>query len=128
VAPSGAVEAAVGLMGSGQGYETSLAQAVAEGLGVAAETVRLHTGNTDTAPYGMGSRGARGGTAGGSVLLLAARTVQRKVCAIAATRLGLNSEMSCGCGMETYSGRSPEDGRIPGCAWQISPAWPTWIR
>jgi carbon-monoxide dehydrogenase large subunit len=91
VAPSGAVDAAVGLMGSGQGYETSLAQAVAEGLGVAAEDVRLHTGNTDTAPYGMGSRGARGGTAGGSVLLLAARAVQRKVCAIAAARLGLNS-------------------------------------
>jgi aerobic carbon-monoxide dehydrogenase large subunit len=91
VAPSGAVDAAVGLMGSGQGYETSLAQAVAEGLGVAAEDVRLHTGNTDTAPYGMGSRGARGGTAGGSVLLLAGRAVQRKVCAIAAVRLGLNS-------------------------------------
>ncbi len=91
VAPSGAVDAAVGLMGSGQGYETSLAQAVAEGLGVAAEDVRLHTGNTDTAPYGMGSRGARGGTAGGSVLLLAGQALQRKVCAIAAGRLGLNS-------------------------------------
>jgi carbon-monoxide dehydrogenase large subunit len=91
VAPSGAVDAAVGLMGSGQGYETSLAQAVAEGLGVTAEDVRLHTGNTDTAPYGMGSRGARGGTAGGSVLLLAAQALQCKVCAIAASRLGLNS-------------------------------------
>ena len=31
------------------------------------------------APYGMGSRGARGGTAGGSVLLLAGQTLQRKV-------------------------------------------------
>ena len=91
VAPSGAVDAAVGLMSSGQGYETTLAQAVAEGLGVIAEDVRLHTGNTDTAPYGMGSRGARGGTAGGSVLWLAGQAVQRKVCAIAAARLGLNS-------------------------------------
>ncbi|MDB5404240.1 MAG: xanthine dehydrogenase [Rhodopila sp.] len=91
VAPSGAVDAAVGLMGSGQGYETSLAQAVAEGLGVEAEDVRLHTGNTDTAPYGMGSRGARGGTAGGSVLLLAGQALQRKVCTIAALYLGLNS-------------------------------------
>lgn len=90
VAPSGTVDASVGLMGSGQGYETALAQAVAEGLGVAAEDVRLHLGHTDTAPYGMGSRGARGGTAGGSVLLLAGQALQRKVCAIAATRLGLN--------------------------------------
>jgi len=91
VAPSGSVDAAVGLMGSGQGYETALAQAVAEGLGVAAEAVRLQMGNTDTAPYGMGSRGARGGTAGGSVLLLAAQALQRKICDIAAGRLGLNS-------------------------------------
>ena len=91
VAPSGAVDASVGLMGSGQGYETALAQAVAEGLGVVAEDVRMHMGNTDTAPYGMGSRGARGGTAGGSVLLLAAQALQRKVCEIAAARLGLNS-------------------------------------
>ena len=91
VAPSGAVTASVGLMGSGQGYETALAQAVAEGLGVRSEVVRMQMGNTDTAPYGMGSRGARGGTAGGSVLLLAARDVERKACEIAATRLGLNS-------------------------------------
>ena len=78
VAPSGAVTASVGLMGSGQGYETALAQAVAEGLGVHSETVRMQMGNTDTAPYGMGSRGARGGTAGGSVLLLAGRAVARE--------------------------------------------------
>jgi carbon-monoxide dehydrogenase large subunit len=40
--------------------------------------VRLHLGNTDIAPYGVGSHGARGGTAG-------------KACAVAATLLGLNS-------------------------------------
>ena len=91
VAPSGSVDASVGLMGSGQGYETALAQAVAGGLGVAAEKVRMRMGNTDVAPYGMGSRGARGGTAGGSVLFLAGQAVQRKVCAIAAHVLGLNS-------------------------------------
>jgi len=53
--------------------------------------VRVHLGNTDVAPYGMGSRGARGGTAGSSVLLLAGRMLQRKMCAIAAALLGLNS-------------------------------------
>jgi len=91
VAPSGSVDASAGLMGSGQGYETALAQAVAQGLGVRSECVRMQFGNTDTAPYGMGSRGARGGTAGGSVLFLAGQTLQRKVCAIAAHQLGLNS-------------------------------------
>jgi carbon-monoxide dehydrogenase large subunit len=91
IAPSGAVDASCGLMGSGQGYETALAQAVAGGLGVSAETVRMRMGNTDIAPYGMGSRGARGGTVGGSVLFLAGQTLQRKVCAIGAALLGLNA-------------------------------------
>ncbi|HUB11162.1 MAG TPA: xanthine dehydrogenase family protein molybdopterin-binding subunit [Acetobacteraceae bacterium] len=91
VAPTGAVDVSVGLMASGQGYETALAQAAAEGLGAPIDSVRVHLGNTDVAPYGMGSRGARGGTAGSSVLLLAGQTLQRKVCAIAAAVLGLNS-------------------------------------
>lgn len=91
VEPSGAVNASVGLMASGQGYETTFSQVVADALGVAPENVRINIGNTDTAPYGMGSRGARGGTVGGSVLTLAARAVREKVLAIAAAMLGLNT-------------------------------------
>jgi len=91
IEPSGAVNASVGLMGTGQGYETPLSQAVAEGLGVDPAQVTLHLGNTDIAPYGMGSRGARGGTAGGSTLYLAARDAQTKVLAIAANMLNLNT-------------------------------------
>lgn len=90
IEPSGAINASVGLMGSGQGYETALAQAVAEGLGVAPQSVRMHLGNTDHAPYGMGSRGARGATAGGGVLYLAAQALGDKIKAIAAKELGLN--------------------------------------
>lgn len=89
IEPSGAVNASVGLGATGQGYETSLAQAVAEGLGVDATQVSLKIGHTDIAPYGMGSRGARGGTAGGSCLYLCAREAQATVLAIAAHRLGL---------------------------------------
>jgi aerobic carbon-monoxide dehydrogenase large subunit len=91
IEPSGAVNASVGLMASGQGYETTFAQVVAEPLGVDPADVQIHLGNTDTAPYGMGSRGARGGTAGGSVLLLAAQALRDKVLIIAAALLGLNS-------------------------------------
>jgi carbon-monoxide dehydrogenase large subunit len=91
VEPSGAINASVGLMASGQGYETTFAQVVAEPLGADPNDVRIHLGNTDVAPYGMGSRGARGGTAGGSVLLLAAQAVRDKALTIAATLLGLNS-------------------------------------
>lgn len=90
VEPSGAINASVGLMASGQGYETALVQAVAEGLGADPATIRLTLGNTDTAPYGMGSRGARGATAGGGVLFLAAQALSEKIKAIAAHELGLN--------------------------------------
>jgi carbon-monoxide dehydrogenase large subunit len=101
IEPTGAVNASVGLMTSGQGYETTFAQVVADALGVLPENVRLMIGNTDTAPYGMGSRGARGGTVGGSVLMLAANALRDKVLAIAASLLGLNT----GTDLRLYRGR-----------------------
>ena len=91
VEPTGAVLASCGLMGSGQGYETTLAQAAAAGLGADVGDVTMQLGDTDVAPYGMGSRGARGATAGGSALWLAGRRLREKVLAIAAGMLGLNS-------------------------------------
>lgn len=91
IEPSGAVNASVGLGATGQGYETAFAQVVAEGLGVDPASVRMHLGNTDVAPYGMGSRGARGGTAGGATLYLCARDANEKVLAIAAQMLGFDS-------------------------------------
>jgi aerobic carbon-monoxide dehydrogenase large subunit len=88
IEPSGIVNASVGLGPSGQGYESAMANAVAEGLGVEPSRVRILMGNTDVAPYGMGSRGARSGTAGGGALYLCAREAREKVLLIAATRLG----------------------------------------
>ncbi len=91
VEPSGACSVAVGLMTSGQGYETTLAQAAAEGLGVDPGAVRVLIGNTDIAPYGMGARGSRGAAAGGGAAYLAGRRLQEKVLAIAAHLLNRNS-------------------------------------
>lgn len=90
IEPSGVVSASVGLGATGQGYETSLANAVAEGLGVAPALVKLHLGHTDIAPYGMGSRGARGGTAGGGTLYLCAQQARQAVLEIACTLLGVD--------------------------------------
>ena len=89
IEPSGAVNASVGLGATGQGYETSLANAVADGLGVSPADVRVLLGHTDIAPYGMGSRGARGGTAGGGTLYLCAQQARTTVLAIAAHLSGL---------------------------------------
>ena len=91
VEPSGAVIASCGLMGSGQGYETTLAQAAAAGLGAAFEDVLVRIGHTDIAPYGMGSRGSRGAAAGGGALYMAGLKLRAKVLAIAAAMLGLNT-------------------------------------
>ncbi|MBB5502258.1 xanthine dehydrogenase family protein molybdopterin-binding subunit [Paraburkholderia sp. MM5384-R2] len=94
IEPGGVVNASVGLGPSGQGYESAMANAVAEGLGVPPSSVRIHMGHTDIAPYGMGSRGARSGTAGGGALYLCALDARRKVLAIAAGCLGLSDEQS----------------------------------
>ncbi|HTH62646.1 MAG TPA: xanthine dehydrogenase family protein molybdopterin-binding subunit [Paraburkholderia sp.] len=92
IEPSGIVNASVGLGPSGQGYESAMANAVAEGLGVEPSRVRVHMGHTDVAPYGMGSRGARSGTAGGGALFLCAQEARRKVLTIAAGRLGVDAQ------------------------------------
>lgn len=93
IEPTGVVNASAGVSPTGQGYETSLSHAVAEGLGVPVPQVRIHLGHTDIAPYGMGSRGARGGTAGGGTLYLCAREAQDKVLAIARHHLQLAAEV-----------------------------------
>ena len=94
VEPTGVVLVSCGLMGSGQGYETTLAQCAATGLGARLDEIRVDLGHTDIAPYGMCSRGARGGTAGGGVVLRAAQRLKAKVLAIAAHQIGLNSPES----------------------------------
>jgi carbon-monoxide dehydrogenase large subunit len=91
VEPSGAVIASCGLMGSGQGYETTLAQAAAAGLGAAMDDVVIRIGHSDIAPYGMGSRGSRGAAAGGGALYMAGQRLKAKALAIAAAMLDLNS-------------------------------------
>jgi aerobic carbon-monoxide dehydrogenase large subunit len=113
IEPSGAVNASLGLMGSGQGYETTIAQCVAAGLGVASDAVNVLLGDTDVAPYGMGSRGSRGAAAGGGVAYLAGCRAAEKVLAIAAHQLGLNTAS----GLRLNAGQVD---RLIGASWQPS--------
>jgi carbon-monoxide dehydrogenase large subunit len=91
VEPSGVIIVSCGLTGSGQGYETTLAQAAAAGLGAACDDVQVQIGHSDIAPYGMGSRGSRGAAAGGGALYMAGQRLKAKVLAIAAALLDANS-------------------------------------
>lgn len=84
VDPSGSVSVSVGINPSGQGYETTLSQIVATGLGTKVEEVAVILGDTHVVPYGMGSRGSRGAVAGNGVAYLAAQELHDKVLRIAA--------------------------------------------
>ena len=68
----------------GQGSDTGMAQIVAEVLNVAAESVRVVHGNTDVAPYDMGTLGSRSTFHMGNAVRLAAEDAREKLTALAA--------------------------------------------
>jgi carbon-monoxide dehydrogenase large subunit len=84
VEPSGQVIAFTGLGPSGQGHETTLAQIIADELGIRPEDVIVHHGDTSTAPYGGGTGGSRSGLTGGGAAKAAAVQVKDKIRRIAA--------------------------------------------
>jgi carbon-monoxide dehydrogenase large subunit len=84
IGPSGAVSAQIGVVSQGQGHLTTVAQALADELTVPIEAVRVQSGDTAAAPYGMGTRGSRGGVVSASAALGAARVLKDKLLRIAA--------------------------------------------
>src|SRR5262252_6507293 len=84
IEPSGAVAAQIGVVSQGQGHLTTVAQALADELAVPIERVRVQSGDTDAAPYGMGTRGSRGGVVSAGAALGAARIVRQKLLRLAA--------------------------------------------
>ena len=64
VDPDGAVRVYTEVSPHGQGQETSFAQVTAEVLGITPAQVKVHHGDTDTAPFGWGSIASRGTPAG----------------------------------------------------------------
>src|SRR4030095_11999162 len=84
VEPSGAVSAQIGVVSQRQGHLTTGAHALADALTVPIEKVRVQSGDTAAAPYGMGTRGSRGGVVSVGAALGAARVVKQKLLKIAA--------------------------------------------
>ena len=84
IEPSGAVSAQIGIVGQGQGHLTTVAQVLADELAVPIERVRVQAGDTAAAPYGMGTRGSRGGVVSAGAALGAARILKEKLLRIAA--------------------------------------------
>jgi aerobic carbon-monoxide dehydrogenase large subunit len=86
--PSGGLTVRVGIQSHGQGLETTLAQVACEVLGVDPSRVSVVHGDTDTAPYGMGTFASRSMVMAGGATYHACRLLAERVKEIAATILG----------------------------------------
>ncbi len=82
--PTGKAIARLGTRHQGQGHETTFAQLIAQELGLSAEDVLIEEGDTDTAPYGLGTYASRSTPTAGGAAALAARRVRKKAREIAA--------------------------------------------
>jgi aerobic carbon-monoxide dehydrogenase large subunit len=83
VDPSGFVEARIGCSPHGQGLRTTLAQIIADELGITPEMIKVEHGDTDRTPYGWGTFGSRSLVISGGATLIAARKVRAKLLKIA---------------------------------------------
>ena len=85
--PSGNVEARLGASPHGQGLETTLAQLIADRLGVEPRRVRIVHGDTDRTPYGWGTFASRSLVIAGGAARLASDQLRTKLAAIAGAEL-----------------------------------------
>jgi carbon-monoxide dehydrogenase large subunit len=83
VDPSGFVEVRIGASPHGQGLRTTLAQIIADEIGVTPELIKVVHGDTDRAPYGWGTFASRSLVISGGATLIAAQKVRAKLVRIA---------------------------------------------
>ncbi len=92
VHPTGKAMARFGTKSQGQGHETTYAQIVAEELGIPAAHIEVEEGDTDTAPYGLGTYASRSTPTAGAAAAIAARKIRDKARKIAAHLLEVSEE------------------------------------
>jgi aerobic carbon-monoxide dehydrogenase large subunit len=88
--PTGSAIARIGVQTQGQGHETTFAQILAEELGIPVENIEVEHGDTDTAPYGLGTYASRSTPTAGAATAMAARKIREKAQKIAAHLLEAN--------------------------------------
>jgi carbon-monoxide dehydrogenase large subunit len=87
VDPSGFVEARISSSPHGQGLRTTLAQIIADEIGVPPDMIKIVHGDTDTSPYGWGTFASRSLVISGGASLIAARKIRAKLIKIASHML-----------------------------------------
>ena len=90
--PTGKAIARFGTKSQGQGHETTYAQIIAEELGIPASVVQVEEGDTDTAPYGLGTYASRSTPTAGAAGAMAARKIREKAKKIAAYLLEVSED------------------------------------
>ena len=76
----------------GQAHETTYAQIIATEIGIPADMITVEEGNTDTAPYGLGTYGSRSTPVSGAATAMAARKIRAKAQMIAAHLLEVHDD------------------------------------
>ena len=84
VHPTGKAILRMGTKSQGQGHETTFAQIVTEELGIPAADVAVEEGDTDTAPYGLGTYASRSTPVAGAATAMVARKLRDKARKLAA--------------------------------------------
>ena len=82
--PTGSAIARLGTISQGQGHATTFAQILASEIGIPAEDITIEEGDTDTAPYGLGTYGSRSTPVAGAATAMAGRKIRAKAQMIAA--------------------------------------------
>jgi carbon-monoxide dehydrogenase large subunit len=81
--PTGKAMLRMGTKSQGQGHETTFAQIVTEELGIPAADVAVEEGDTDTAPYGLGTYASRSTPVAGAATAMVSRKIREKARKIA---------------------------------------------
>jgi carbon-monoxide dehydrogenase large subunit len=82
--PSGFVEARIGASPHGQGLKTTLAQLLADEIGIAPDRIRVIAGDTDRTPYGWGTFASRSAVIAGGACKLAGAKLRERLTEVAA--------------------------------------------
>ncbi len=90
--PDGRLQLSSGIVPIGQGSETTLAQILAEHLGLSPEGIEIVMGDTDHSPDSPGTFASRGATMGGNAACLAADAFIRRARDLAAELRGGDPE------------------------------------
>ncbi len=81
---TGAVRAAFGIASHGQGLETTLAQVIADELGVAPAAIEIVQGDSAAVPHGTGTYASRSTVLAGGAAILSARGLRERIVQVAA--------------------------------------------